>query len=175
MFRGHGLNAGEIFVSGSGAQAEAVSRGAVFPTALSLRLDFLETQLEWLNDAPARASNASHVRSPGVEWVANFLNAVAWVIDAVTHYPQAAKREDVRGSLIDGLLARVNTLGAVSALSHDRNGRASRRLAVAHAREYIRANVTEPIRLSDLCLHSHSRARTLEYGFREVFGVSPMT
>ena len=35
-------------------------------------------------------------------------------------------------------------------------------------------NLTEPIRLSDLCKHAHAQARSLEYGFHEVVGVSPI-
>lgn len=51
---------------------------------------------------------------------------------------------------------------------------AGRRAAVERARAYIRKHLTEPIRLLDLCKHSYVQQRSLEYGFREVVGLSPM-
>ena len=52
--------------------------------------------------------------------------------------------------------------------------RAHRRLAVERARDYIARNLTDPIRLSTLSRYAHTQARSLEYGFQEVLGVSPM-
>ena len=49
-----------------------------------------------------------------------------------------------------------------------------RRRAVEAARVYIREHLPEPMRLADLCKNSHLRARSLEYGFREVVRLSPM-
>ena len=51
---------------------------------------------------------------------------------------------------------------------------ARRRLAVQRARRYINEHFSEAIRLSDLCRHAHAQARSLEYAFREVLGVSPI-
>src|SRR3546814_2603971 len=44
--------------------------------------------------------------------------------------------------------------------------------AVERARDYIRRNLTEPIRLSTLCRYARTEARTLEYGFLDVVGRS---
>jgi AraC-like DNA-binding protein len=49
-----------------------------------------------------------------------------------------------------------------------------RRLAVQRARRYINEHFSEAIRLSDLCRNAHAQARSLEYAFREVLGVSPI-
>lgn len=49
-----------------------------------------------------------------------------------------------------------------------------RRRAVEAARAYIREHLPEPMRLADLCRNTHLRARSLEYGFREVVRLSPM-
>jgi AraC family ethanolamine operon transcriptional activator len=172
---GHELEAGEVFVSGSGADVETVSRGVLFPTTLSVRFDFLHAQTHWLNDASLLSRRGMQLHSPGEQWTSNFLDAMEWIFAAVNEYPDIIHREDVRASLLDQLLVRVNTLGAADAPQSDsRATRSARRQAVERAREYIRVNLTEPIRLSDLCKHAHAQARSLEYGFREVVGVSPI-
>lgn len=174
--QGHELQAGEILVSGSGAEAEVLQHGVLFPTAFSVKVDFLQAQTHWLSDALLPASNTVQRHSPGAQWASSFLDAMEWIVAAVAEYPDIINREDVRVSVIDTLLARVNTLGApdAPALSTARATRAARRQAVERAREYIRVNLTEPIRLSDLCKHAHAQARSLEYGFHEVVGVSPI-
>lgn len=45
--------------------------------------------------------------------------------------------------------------------------------AVCRAIDYIHANGRVPIALSELCRVSHASERTLEYGFRERFGMTP--
>ncbi len=172
---GHDVEAGEVFVSGCGAEVETVNRGVLFPTTLSVRFDFLHAQTHWLNDGPLLSRRGMQLHSPGEQWTSNFLDAMEWIFAAVNEYPDMVGREDVRGSLLDQLLVRVNALGAADApLSDKRATRSARRQAVERAREYIRVNLTEPIRLSDLCKHAHAQARSLEYGFREVVGVSPI-
>ena len=172
---GHDVEAGEVFLSGSGGEAETVSRGVLFPTALSLQFDFLQAQTDWLDDSPLLSIRGVQLHSPGEKWTGNFLDAMEWIFAALNEYPDIFSREDVRSSLLDQLLARVNALGAADApLSDTRVTRAARRQAVERAREYIRVNLTDPIRLSDLCKHAHAQARSLEYGFREVLGVSPI-
>jgi AraC family transcriptional regulator, ethanolamine operon transcriptional activator len=172
---GHDVEPGEVLVFRGGAAMESMSRGVHFPTALSLKLSFLRTQADWLNESQLLEGKSVQLHSPGTEWVNNFLDAMEWVVAAVAKYPDIVTREDVRGSVLDTLLARVNTLGAAnSPLSNDRETRSARRLAVANARDYIHVHLTEPIRLSDLCNHARTRARSLEYGFHEVVGLSPI-
>jgi AraC-like DNA-binding protein len=50
----------------------------------------------------------------------------------------------------------------------------SRRRAALRAREFIDAHLDEPLSLARLCRASYACARALEYGFREMFEVSPM-
>jgi AraC-like DNA-binding protein len=37
------------------------------------------------------------------------------------------------------------------------------------------SHLADPIRLADLCHHTHLQARSLEYGFREIVGLSPVS
>ena len=172
---GHEVHAGEVFVSGSGAECDSMNSGLLFPTALSVKFDFLRAQTHWLDESWLLTSRNTRLHSSGEQWTSNFLDAMEWIVAAVNEYPDIARRPDVRGSVLDQLLARVNALGATdSPLSDDRETRSSRRRAVERAREYIDLNLTEPIRLSDLCKFARTQARALEYGFNEILGVSPI-
>ena len=173
---GHEIEDGDVFVSGPGAEGETVSHGWRFPSTVSIQMHFLESQSRWLHSATLRSAGRVQLHSAGKEWTDGFLDAMAWIADAALRYGQAVARPEISASLVDLLVARVDALRAIdSPLSHDREERAARRVAVARAREYIRVNLTEPIRLSDLCTYARTQARSLEYGFREVMGVSPIT
>jgi AraC family ethanolamine operon transcriptional activator len=46
--------------------------------------------------------------------------------------------------------------------------------AVVRAREYIDAHLDQPLSLAKVCAASYASARALEYGFRELYALSPM-
>jgi AraC-like DNA-binding protein len=68
--------------------------------------------------------------------------------------------------------ARKGEKHALACAIQDR--RLRRRLAVERARTYISSHLADRIRLADLCAHAQVRARSLEYGFRELVGIPPM-
>lgn len=47
--------------------------------------------------------------------------------------------------------------------------------AAIRARQYIDEHLDQPLTLASVCHASYSSPRALEYGFREIFGVSPIT
>src|SRR4029077_10529981 len=53
--------------------------------------------------------------------------------------------------------------------------RVGRHRAVMRAQEFIHENLGEPLSLPRICDASLASARTLEYGFQELFGISPLT
>jgi AraC family ethanolamine operon transcriptional activator len=172
---GHDVADGEVFIAGPGAHVEVMNRGIQNPKTLSVQVEFLRAQAHWLQESLWPAARTVTVHNPGAQWAASYLDAMEWVVDAVLRYPQATARSDVRDSLVDSLLARVNAIGAAhSPVSDDRDMRAARRVAVQRAREYIHTNLTDPIRLSDLCKYARTQARALEYGFQEAIGASPI-
>lgn len=175
-FRGHHFEDGQVFVSGPGSAFESVGLGVRYHNTLSIRCELLEQEADWLAHSPPLASvRGSQLHSPGENWTSSFLEAVQWIADAAEGYPDAVARTAVRESMLDTLLLRVDALTAADAPVHqDRQMRAHRRIAVERARDYIARNLTDPIRLSTLSRHAHTQARSLEYGFQEVLGVSPM-
>jgi AraC-like DNA-binding protein len=48
-----------------------------------------------------------------------------------------------------------------------------RRMAVERVRCFIHEHLAESMTLADLCRHAHLQARSLEYGFRDLVGLSP--
>ena len=48
------------------------------------------------------------------------------------------------------------------------------RAAVRIARDFIHSKLAEPLRLSELCCKANLQIRSLEYGFREVTGLTPV-
>jgi AraC-like DNA-binding protein len=48
-----------------------------------------------------------------------------------------------------------------------------RRMAVERVRHFIHDHLAESLTLADLCRHAHLQARSLEYGFRDLVGLSP--
>jgi len=48
-----------------------------------------------------------------------------------------------------------------------------RRMAVERVRRFIHEHLAESMTLAELCEHAHLQARSLEYGFRDLVGLSP--
>lgn len=172
---GRAIEDAEIFVGAPGSSVETASTGVLRPHGLTIKLDFMQAQVGWTGEGPAFHARGTRLHTAGAAWVDAYLTSIEWIMSAAAQYPDELARDGVRGSLLDQLLIRVNALDAVRAPTDDnRQRRMARRLAVQRARDYIRENLAEPIRLSQLCTHARAQARSLEYGFREMFGVSPV-
>jgi AraC family transcriptional regulator, ethanolamine operon transcriptional activator len=175
-YQGREIKDEEVFLCGPECEVEVVNRGALYSNMMLIGKDVPENESDWLAQSPLLlATRGLTIQAPGWQWSTDFLNSLAWLVDAVQRYPRAALNPKVRASLEDQLLARVTTLGVSEiSLANDRRMKAQRRKAVERAREYVARHLTEPMRLSELSKHARTQARSLEYGFQEVFGVSPM-
>lgn len=174
--RGRQLESAQCIAMADGACIEAITRDRYADVALAIDVNAWNAQSHWLNECPLAAIRGTSVESPGALWIARMLNTVEWIFAAIAAYPQALGRLDVRASLRDQFLMVMADFGSVTdgAQHHTRGARAQQRIAVERAREYIRAQLAEPLRLSDLCSYAHVQARALEYGFREITGLSPI-
>ncbi|HEX2492791.1 MAG TPA: helix-turn-helix domain-containing protein [Steroidobacter sp.] len=175
FFQGRPLGEGECLIGGPGETAESVSRRAHSQASVSIALDAWQSESHWLPPSPLAAMTGVALLSPGAEWNDNFLGSVEWLITAVISYPDVMQRFELRRGLEEWLLARMNGVRAQATdPCTNRATRARRRIAVERARAYIHDNQNEPITLSDLCRHVHMQPRSLEYGFREMLGLTPM-
>lgn len=99
------------------------------------------------------------------EQAARLVNMLDSVLDAGT--------SGDLGSLSDGVLS--NFVGSfMPALARPRPSVESRIRAFERARDYIDANLSEPLTLSDICRAVGTSRRTLTQGFREQLDLSPM-
>ena len=123
---------------------------------------------------PAAVSGARLLSWPGValselpDWIDKALMALV---------SRATFEQEARtGALLAHELQMQLNVGMANAVPTDASRlRASRRrVAVERARSFIRNNLSESLRLADLCRHAHVQERSLEYGFREVVGLRPM-
>ena len=133
-------------------------------------------QLEALNGGSLDLARGASIAAPGPAWTNDILDRVDWLLTTVTEYRQCLADHRLRASLTDHALAAMlrfdNSPADVDATT--RGARASRRAAVRIAREYIHSRLPEPLRLSELCRHAKLQIRSLEYGFREVTGLTPV-
>ena len=84
----------------------------------------------------------------------------------VRHLDTAAMRSRLLSSLDSVMLLAQAAEAEAPALPR-------RRMAVERVRRFIHEHLAESLTLADLCRHAHLQARSLEYGFRDLVGLSP--
>lgn len=186
VLRGHGcerfeccgrdLMEGECFVLGAGAEGEALSRGLSTAVTVSVGDNIWHEASHWVGECSEALGKGIQGRTPGTDWTASVLDGVVWIIDAFIRHPRQAKSPEARASMEDLMLIRLRDLaGTPPQPRNDRREHNRRRIAVSRARSFIHENLTSPIRLSELCTHAHAQARSLEYGFQDIVGMSPVS
>lgn len=172
---GRQIGLGEFVSMPNASRLDAVTRDRYVALALAVDNDVWNEQAHWLDPCTLASSRNARVETPGPDWIGRMEGTLKWLFTALETHPRAASRADVRGSLADQVLVALSSFGNPEDGAHyARDARAHQRVAVERAREYIRAKLSEPLRLSDLCSHARIQARSLEYGFLEVTGLSPI-
>jgi len=176
---GRQLESSQCLTLADGACLEAITRGRYLDVELAIDLNTWNTHSHWLSECPLALARGIGVDTPSPFWINHMLDTVDWTFSAFAKHPEALRRPDVRASLRDQFLMRICCFGdstrGTQAERRTRDARARRRLAVERAREYIELQLSEPLPLSELCRYAHVQARSLEYGFREITGLSPLT
>ena len=159
--------------------SEAVTHGhggRYVDVALGFDMNACSSQLDALNGGSLGIALGTSIVAPDPSWVDDMLGRVEWLLNAVGEHPQALNDARVRASLADRVLAAMvrfdNSPADVDSTA--RAARAGRRVAVRLACEFIQSRLSEPLQLSQLCRHARLKIRSLEYGFREVTGLTPV-
>jgi AraC family transcriptional regulator, ethanolamine operon transcriptional activator len=170
------LEAGQCVTLSEGACLEAVTHGRYRDVAFGFDTNACRDQLDALNGGAIGVGLGAIVADPGQPWIDGMLARVDWLLSAVVEHPGLLESTEKRASLSDHVLAALvhfdNSPADVD--STTRMDRAGRRVAVRMAREFIHSRLSEPLRLSELCRHAQLKIRSLEYGFREVTGLTPI-
>jgi AraC-like DNA-binding protein len=176
LFRGSALSKDQCVVLDTGAEAELVSHGQFFGTAIAVSNDAWQAASHWLGDRSTAAENRAHLESPGMQWIESVQADANTILDACIRYPEGAMSSSVGIAMEELVLASLTaSKDCTRRPSDNRSQRARRRIAVQRARAYIDENLANPIRLSEVCAHARAQARSLEYGFHEMLGITPVS
>jgi AraC family ethanolamine operon transcriptional activator len=159
-----------------GGELEGVTHSEYQEVDLAFDLNVCQAQIEALNGGSIGVMPCTTIAAPGKAWIADMTARVDWLLSAAKENGGGLSNPQLRMSLTDHLLAAMVRFDPSPADidSTTRKASAARRVAVRLAREYIHARLSEPLPLSELCRHSGLKARTLENGFREVTGLTPI-
>ncbi len=174
--RGRKLEPAQCIAMADGACVEVITRRDYVDVALAVDLRAWRGESQWLSECALATGHGSWVARPGSPWINRMRQAVHWLFSAAREYPQAMSRPDVRASLADQFVGAMADFGSerTDVERPARDARVQQRIAVERAREYIHGKLAEPLPLSELCRYAHVQARSLEYGFREITGLSPI-
>lgn len=170
------LEAGQCVALAEGAFLEAITHGRYIDVALGLNLDLCREQWIALNDGSLDLATHTTIAAPGLVWINDMVARVEWLLAIGMAHPELLRNAEARGVLADHILAAMMLFDG-SPVDFDattRASRAGRRIAVRLARDLIHSRLSDPLRLSQLCRHAGVGMRTLEYGFREVTGLTPV-
>ena len=170
------VESGQCLTFAGGGLQEAITHGHYAEVAVGFDLNACDRQLDSLNGGSTGDGTRHHHRGPGA--VMDRGHAEPYRMDSGSCPGTAAIQGSnaVRARLADHVLAAMVQFDSAPADvdSTTRAARAGRRVAVRLARDYIHARLSEPVRLSELCRHAHLKIRSLEYGFKEVTGLTPV-
>lgn len=174
--RGRRLEPAQCIAMTDGACVEVITRRDYVDVALAVDLQAWRGQSQWLSECALATGRGSWVARPAPLWINRMRQTVRWLFRAIQDYPQAMSRPDVRASLADQFVTAMADFGSERTDTERpaRDARVQQRIAVERAREYIHGKLAEPLPLSKLCRYAHVQARSLEYGFREITGLSPI-
>ena len=159
-----------------GGELEGVTHGEYQEIDLAFDMNACQTQLEALNGGLIGVMLGTTIAAPGSAWTADMTARVDWLLAAAREHGAGLSNPLLRKSLSDHLLAAMVHFDPKPADidSTTRKATAARRVAVRLARDYIHARLFEPLPLSELCRHAGLKVRTLETGFQEVTGLTPI-
>jgi AraC family ethanolamine operon transcriptional activator len=159
-----------------GAELEGVTHSGYEETDLAFDMNACRSQIEALNGGSMGVKFGTTIAAPGPAWIDDITARVEWLLAAAKEHGASLNNPQRRTSLSDHLLAAMARFDTSPADidSTTRRATAARRVAVRLAREYIHERLPEPLPLSELCRQSGLKERTLETGFREVTGLTPV-
>ena len=183
-----GAGSGQVFASGQlvgtgecvtlaeGEPLEGITHGNYLEFGFGFDMNACRAQMDALNGGSLGLAPGATIAAPGPTWLDDMVARVKWLLASALEHSDSLGKDDVRASLSDHVLAAMARFDSSPADidATTRAARANRRVAVRLAREFIHSRLSEPLRLSALCRHARLKIRSLEYGFREVTGLTPV-
>jgi AraC-like DNA-binding protein len=152
---------------GAAAEVVAFTDRSFLPVVIALNVrDLAEAADELKGDV--RCVRIGQERMLGLD------HAIQAMLQAALTSPRLCAPDSL-AALDDELVSwGAALLANADASSRTLEGAAARRRAALRARDFIDAHLDQRLSLSQVCRASYTSARALAYGFREMFGLSPM-
>ena len=143
---------------------------------LAFDMNACRSQLEALNGGSIGVKFGTTIAAPGPEWIADMTARVEWLLTAVKEHGASLSNPQLRTSLTDHLWRRwsASTLRRPISIPPPAGPPPAGVSRCGLRANYIHARLSEPLPLSELCRHAGLKVRTLETGFREVTGLTPI-
>lgn len=174
QFGGRSLTRNDVLFGYGGAELDYLHPPGFNDLSMILPGTLVEAVLEHRLDEPlnlarfrtARVGDAGVLTRPDL-W--RLFGSLAAVLHGEQPMPEtAAAIEQLRAEVLDAvgsLVQRYLEVGGDQSVWHHRRPVAMR------AAEFMRANLAEPLTLGAICAAARASERTVEYAFRDVFGV----
>jgi AraC family ethanolamine operon transcriptional activator len=98
---------------------------------------------------------------------------IGWALETLTVRPRQLQHVASRHQFMNDIVAMADEYVAAIRADEDTLAHAKARKVVARAREYLMEHLDRPVTVLDLCAHTHTARRTLQYCFEVVVGTSP--
>jgi AraC family ethanolamine operon transcriptional activator len=143
---------------------------------LGIEIDepFLAARHPGDDDALLRFDRRAGPRSVDANALAGLRRFLCEVFDAASANPDGLLTTEVRNSVIDTLLDRLSRL-VPSPIAETGRGANPRRQLVDRAQAMTSTRLDHPPTVAELCSALGVSRRSLQYGFQEVWGVSPLS
>ncbi len=163
---GEAFDENVVVLTPGGSLIDTVAPGKTDLFALSIREDVFGTMLEKTQSPLRERLGTVQLLAPSPERM-NRLRRALW----------GAREQALAGKCDDATWSAVNTAVAACFSSVDDPGRvppaSPRRRVVVQSLNYMRKNLSTPLKLEDLCREAGVSERTLIYAFKQHMGVTP--
>lgn len=115
------------------------------------------------------------VASPASERMQRFRGLLLMALDSISHNPEKLQHAAMRKALGQTLFGAVLDLLGPGGERPAHDGPTRSHAIVSRAQEYMRVHVEDALTVEDLCRELRVSRRTLQYSFREVLRVNPVS
>lgn len=171
VWRGKELAASDVLLLDSHQEVDLQTKGDCDVLVMSIGADVLAQHAEALLGQPLRLSGSDRWNmlgrsAVGRQMVRNWMRLLHSALHLGDRLCDQQVAAQVEAEALEILLVHAAPPTREAPL-------AERRRVALRARQYIVENMEEPLTIKDICQEVHSSERTLHFGFREAFDMTP--
>jgi AraC family transcriptional regulator, ethanolamine operon transcriptional activator len=174
-YSGQPVGSNDVVIGRSGAEFDFLSAARYEGMAFTLPEPLVVAALchrEPAMEAPAQSARLQ-VATNGDPWVARIRGLMDAVLASCAQPGGPRAWEHAGADTSDALIAMLQLLWSRGDAAASRPVHYQRLPIVRRLTEFMRANLSEPLMMHDLCKAAHASERAVEYAFRDVCGMGP--